>query len=90
MSAGIKNFIREARKEKLNVSRFVELRYDIMRTACPHGTFSVEQGSLDFFDKAWNHIHNIEPLPTGSKERPLSDYDKNYIAWIKQAQSEKS
>ena len=87
-------YIRNARKEMLaggvSLKRFMELRYDIMSRECPHGTFSVEQCSLDFFEKAYNHIMQIEPLPVGSKERPLSEYDRNYINWIRQAQSEKS
>ncbi len=73
-----------------SLDRFIELRYHIMSRECPHGVFSVEQASMDFFDVAYNHIMGLTPLPTGSKERPLSEYDKNYIAWIKQAQIEKS
>lgn len=72
-----------------SLDRFLELRYHIMSRECPHGTFSVEQASMDFFDNACDHVLGLKPLPAGSNERPLSEYDKNYIAWIKQAQAEK-
>jgi hypothetical protein len=88
----ISKYVREAREEMqkgASLDRFIELRYHIMSKACPHGTFSVEQASLDFFDVAHNHIMGLSPLPKGTPERPLSEYDKNYIAWIKQAQTEK-
>lgn len=70
------------------LERFMELRYTIMSRACPHGVFSVDRATPDFFENAHRHILGLDPLPTGSNDRPLSEYDKNYIAWIKQAQSE--
>lgn len=90
---GICQYVREALKEMqagASLERFLELRYWNMAKACPHGVFSVEQASLDFFDVAHRHIMGTEPLPVGTKDRPLSEYDKNYIAWIKLAQTEKA
>ena len=87
-------YVRNSRKElaampALNLKRFMELRYDIMSAKHPHKTFSVEYATPEFFENAHGHILGILPIPTNTPERKLSEYDHNYIAWIKQAQSEK-
>lgn len=87
----ILEFVTSAMTEVRNgasISRFMDLRYNLMSQKCPHGTFSVEQASLDFFEQAYRHIVGIDQLPTDTSKRQLSEYDKNYISWIKEAQKE--
>jgi hypothetical protein len=92
----ITHYVREALKEMqagASLDRFIELRYHIMHKACPHGVFSVEQATVSFFELAYKHIRGEEPYPlpnTDGTVRLLSEYDRHYIAWIKQAQAEKA
>jgi hypothetical protein len=87
-SCGIMAETRLKNKKNL-IDTFMKLRYHVMSELCPHDTSSVEQANLDFFEKAYEHILGTVPLQKSEPGRPLSDYDKNYIRWIKQAQSEK-
>lgn len=83
----IKNAIHELEQDH-SIDNFLRLRYHIMSKECPHNTFSVEQGSWDFFETARKHINGTLALPVGTKDRPLSEYDHNYIKWIKEAQAQ--
>jgi hypothetical protein len=88
----VRNALKEMR-EGATLDRFIELRYYIMSTECPHGVFSVEQGTVSFFELADKHIRGEEPYPLPNADgtvRSLSEYDRHYIAWIKQAQTEKA
>ena len=79
-------------KNGATLDRFIELRYHTMSKECPHGVFTVGQASIDFFDMAHKHIMGEEPYPlpeANGSTRSLTEFDKHYINWIKQAQSEK-
>ena len=87
----ITKYVRDASEEisnGYNLQRFMELRYDRMSKECPHETFSTERAGPDFFMNALAHITGIQPLPKDEIGKPLSEYDKNYVRWIKQAQTE--
>jgi hypothetical protein len=81
MNLILESFLLNSRDE-LNLShsitRFMELRYDVLNKIFPHKTFSVNQASLDFFDNALNHLrgHSFD-----SKEK-VSEYELNYREWI--------
>ena len=85
-------YVRSAAEEiarGYNLRRFMELRYERMSVECPHDVFSTERSGPEFFANALAHINGEQPLPKDEPGKPLSDYDKNYVKWIKQAQMEK-
>lgn len=86
------DYVRDAANEMakgFNLRRFMELRYERMSIEHPHGTFSTERAGSEFFVNALAHITGEQPLPKDEPGKPLSEYDKNYVAWIKKAQTEK-
>lgn len=63
------------------VRAFMALRYDEMRLAHPHPTFTVDQATLDFFDVTLGYIDNPESIP---KVKPdTSEYARNYLGWVR-------
>lgn len=63
------------------ISRFIELRYHGLAQAFPHGTFSVAQASLDFFEVALTHL---DGAPFAGPDKEQSEYELNYRRWIRQ------
>lgn len=79
-------FLIDARDEiraGASLQRFMDLRYPLLSKVAPHGVFSVDRATPDFFEHAVAHVRATEPLPKAEPGRPLSEYDQNYIKWIK-------
>jgi hypothetical protein len=63
------------------ILRFIELRYAVMSDLFPHGVFTVEEATLEFFDRAIRHSIHQDPLP-----EVKSEWSRNYVEWIKKHQ----
>lgn len=68
------------------IDRFIDLRYHTLARLFPHDTFSVAQGSLDFFSVALAHVEGTHF--TGD-DKDQSTYEMNYRRWIRSHYSRK-
>ena len=63
------------------VSEFMRLRYDVMSKQFPHDVFSVEQATLDFFEKTLDILNGS--VTVTKEEENKSKYTKNYYEWCR-------
>lgn len=65
-------------EEKFNI--FVEMRYNLLRVHWPHETFSVEQGTYEFFQNTLDYLEGRLEIP----RKETNSYQANYFNWIKE------
>lgn len=70
-------------KEKLRT--FINYRYRILLKKFPHEPFSVEQGDYDFFEVTQKYLSGELDISSITK----SDYNNNYINWVKAHKTKK-
>jgi hypothetical protein len=65
---------------------FIYSRYELLSKYFPHKTFSVGQATLDFFHETFLILDGQIPMPSEYDEKgnKKSEYELNYINWLKQ------
>ena len=71
-------------RSKLKV--FLKYRYRLLRKDYPHEPFSVEQAEYSFFEDTYKYLTGELDIDKITK----SDYNNNYIKWIKAHQQVKT
>ncbi len=74
----LQDFIEPLADCRLSIDEFIELRYYVLGRLFPHDTFSVGQGTMDFFQRLHGHL-NGEPFEKMDKP---SEYEMNYRRWV--------
>jgi hypothetical protein len=72
-----------ATKPEQRLDVFFILRYRVLAHEFPHASFSVEQAESDFFSTTLSYLSGERDI---DKEIKKSDYNLNYIRWVKEHQ----